>query len=77
MSFTGWWLPLIAATVVLWEESGQNLAIFCYLISWGTFANLRFRTLALIPISERHETVCCTPSFTSFAHSTTPKGLDS
>jgi len=77
MNLTSRWFSLVANTVVLWEESGENLAIFCYFISWGTFAILRSRTFALIPISARRETVCFNPSFTSFTHFTTRKGSDS
>jgi hypothetical protein len=77
MNLPSRWLALVANTVVLWEESGENLGIFCYFISWGTFTNLRSRTLALIPYAARQETVCFIPSFTSFTHFTTRKGLDS
>jgi len=77
MTFAGWWVPIVSSAVAYWQESGENPAVFCYLISWGTFATFRSRTLAPIPSSVRHESACWTPSATSFTHSTTPKGLDS
>lgn len=49
---------LLARAVTLWEECGENPAIFCYLITWGTFATLRSRTLALIPNFARHQKAC-------------------
>ena len=77
MNPMGWWFLFVSTAVALWQESGENPAIFCYLIGWGTFATLRSRTLAPIPNSVRHETACWNPSATSFTHSMTPKGSDS
>jgi hypothetical protein len=58
------WYPILAHAAVLWEESGQNLAIFCYLIGWGTFALLWSQNLALIPIPVRHNSNTWNRSFT-------------
>jgi hypothetical protein len=77
MIFPRYWVPLVVAAVALWQESGENPAVFCYLIGWGTLATFRSRTLAPIPISVRHESACWNPPVTSFTHSTTPKGSDS
>jgi hypothetical protein len=41
-----WLLPIIAPSVARWQESGENPVIFCYLMSWGTYINLRSRTAA-------------------------------
>jgi hypothetical protein len=67
-----YWLPLVTNAIALWQESGENPAVFCYLIGWGTFATYRSRTLASITISVRHETACWNPSDTSSTHSTMP-----
>jgi hypothetical protein len=68
-----WWLLLMCAFVVLWEECGENLAIFCYRIGWETISKLRVHAPFLIPVSVRSEAACSKPSFTSFVHSTTLK----
>ena len=65
-----WWLLLVCAAVVLWEECGENLAIFCYRIGWKAITQLRVGTILLIPLSVRSEAACWKPSFTSFVRST-------
>jgi len=72
-----WWLLLACAIVGLWQECGENLAIFCYRIGWETILKLRVHALFLIPVPVRSEAACWKLSFTSFAHSTTPKDLNS
>lgn len=72
-----WWLLLACAIVGLWQECGENLAIFCYRIGWEMISNLRARALFLVPVSVRSEAACWNPSFTSFTHSTTRKGSNS
>jgi hypothetical protein len=59
-----WWLLLVCAVVVLWEECGENLAIFCYRIGWEVISNLRARALFLIPVSVRTEAACWNTSAT-------------
>jgi len=76
MIFPGWWVSLVSSTVAMWQESGENPAVFCYLIGWGIFAIFRSRTLAPIPISVRHETACSKPSCTFSARSTAPTGSE-
>ncbi len=39
---------LLAPPLMAWYESGENPALFCYLIGWGTFMSLRSRALAPI-----------------------------
>ena len=68
-----WWLLMVCATVVLWEECGENPGIFCYRIVWEGIRSLRARALFPIPVLVRTEAACCNPSFTSYTHSTTPK----
>jgi len=68
-----WWLLLACTLVVLWQECGENLAIFCYRIGWVMVSNLRGRALFLIPVSVRTQAACWNLSSTSFARSTTLK----
>ena len=68
-----WWLLLVCAVVVLWEECGENLAIFCYRIGWEVISNLRSRALFLIPVSVRTEAACWNISATCSTRYTTSK----
>jgi hypothetical protein len=63
---------LASNAAVVWHESGENPAVFCYLITWDVYATLRSQLLDLIPNAARHETSCWNPSFTSSAPSTAP-----
>jgi hypothetical protein len=72
-----WWLLLLCATVVLWQECGENLAIFCYRIGWEVISGSRVRALFPIPVFVRTEAACWNPSFNSFTRSTTPKDSNS
>jgi hypothetical protein len=67
-----WWIPAASYSLAMWEESGENPAIFCYLIGWGTFAMFRSRTTALIPNSARHDSACSNPSSTFSTRSIVP-----
>ncbi len=29
------WYPALSLMILLWEESGENLALFCYLMGWA------------------------------------------
>jgi hypothetical protein len=71
MRFT-WWLPAVTTAVVVWQECAENPFVFCYRIGWGTYANLRSRSVVPIHYSARHEPVCLNPSFTFSTRSTTP-----
>jgi len=62
--------------VVSRQESGENLAIFCYLILWGAFAMLWCRLAAPILNSARADRACSNQSFTFSALSIVPKGLE-
>lgn len=67
------WYAILAHMTVLWEESGQNLAIFCYLIGWGIFALLWSQKPALIPTLVRQKTDSWNRSFTFSANCTARK----
>lgn len=73
----GRWYTLLSHSAVLWQESGENLMLFCYLIGWGTFSMMRSGEVAPIPNTARHETDCSNPSFTSFTRFTIPRDLES
>lgn len=66
-----WWLVAFATAVVLWQESGENLGLFCYRIGWGALECVRSRPLSPIPVSARTELSCWNPSVTSSTRSTT------
>jgi hypothetical protein len=42
-------LPSVAVLLVLWQECGENPALFCYRIGVGAFATVRSRALARVP----------------------------
>lgn len=52
----GYWV--MSSLVLSWQESGQDLVIFCYLIDWGAFAMLWFRVAAPILNSARPDRAC-------------------
>jgi len=37
MRFQGWWLNFVGTAVSAWQESGENPALFCYLMGSGHF----------------------------------------
>jgi hypothetical protein len=55
-------LVLMASAMVQWQESGENPALFCYLIGWGTYLSLRSRAMAPIPVSQRRNAPCLNSS---------------
>jgi hypothetical protein len=59
-----YWLLGLSSLAVLWQDCGENFALFCYRIGWGTFSNLR-RSLVPIPISSRPSKLCWNSSATS------------
>jgi len=71
MTTANWLLPVIAPAVVSWQESGENPLLFCYLIGWGTYTNLRSRAMAPNPTTARHEVSCSNHSGTFSTLSTT------
>jgi hypothetical protein len=66
-------LRLLSSVTVLWEESRENLPVFCYLIGWGALAILRSRMPVSILCTARLDTICSNPSSTFSALSITRK----
>ncbi len=69
-----WWLPVVAAVVILWHECGENFAVFCYRIGMTLCA--RSGEIFLPGAAQRVPVACSNPCFTSCAPSTTRKGLN-
>jgi hypothetical protein len=57
-----WIMPALGPVVAKWQESGENPALFCYLIAWGTYMSLRSRAFAPILVPVRHEAPCSNSS---------------
>lgn len=68
------WLFLLSTAVGAWQESGENPAIFCYLMMWGATAVVRERVQTLTPAFVRLA-ACSKPSFTFSMRSTAPTNL--
>jgi len=58
-----------------WQESGENPAVFCYLIGWGTFAR-HSRDQAPISDPVRQDAACSNRSFTFSAPYSTPSNFE-
>jgi hypothetical protein len=74
MNYRGWWLNFAGTAVATWQESGENPALFCYLMGWDAFSNVRAGALDPIAVPTRNNSECLTQSSTSFTHYSTPKG---
>ena len=70
-----WWFVAVVPVFILWQECGENLAVFCYRIGVDLFA--RFGEFFTPRIAQRVPVACSNPSFTSFARFTTRKGSNS
>jgi len=73
-------LPSIAVLLVLWQECGENPALFCYRIGLGAFATVRSRALVPVPAwranfrrPSRNRFACLNPSDTCCTRFTTSK----
>jgi hypothetical protein len=73
MRYRGWWLNFISTAVALWQESGENPALFCYLMGSGTFSGLRSHALIPIRVPVRNESLCWNPSATCSIRSSMSK----
>jgi hypothetical protein len=73
MRYRGWWLNFISTAVALWQESGENPALFCYLIGSGTFSGLRAHQLIPIPAPVRNAPLCWNPPATCSIRSSMSK----
>ena len=49
MIHRSWWMNSCATLLCLWEETGENLALFCYRMVWGTFSVIRAGALPQYP----------------------------
>ncbi len=43
-------MAAIGACVLIWHESGENPAVFCYRIGMGAFTSIRSRAMELAPV---------------------------
>ena len=41
MNHTAWWVGIFMTAVALWQECGENPALFCYRIGWDAFCGRR------------------------------------
>jgi hypothetical protein len=73
MRYRGWWLNFVSTAVSAWQESGENPALFCYLMGSGTFSGMRSHHLIPIPVPARNESLCWNPSATCSTRSSTSK----
>ena len=73
MRYRGWWLTIVSTAVSVWQESGENPALFCYLMGWDVFSHVRGGALAPIAVRIRDNSECLTPSSTSYTSYSTPK----
>jgi hypothetical protein len=74
-------VPSVAVLLVLWQECGENPALFCYRIGVGAFSSVRSRGLVLVPAWRpnlqrplRNRVACSNPSATCSTPFTTSKG---
>ena len=57
------WMASISICVLLWHESAENPALFCYRIGMGAFACFRAQILApVINPAARNNSRCLNPS---------------
>ena len=73
MRSRSWWLNFISTSVAVWQESGENPALFCYLMGSGTFSGLRAHQLIPIRVPVRNESLCWNPSATCSIRSSMSK----
>lgn len=70
----GWWIDPLHSTLLLWNECGEDLPIFCYRISHGAFvlAYKRAANSTRMPARPlRTKSDCSIPSASFFTASTT------
>jgi hypothetical protein len=70
---SSWWVLAIGFLVVLWQESGENVFLFCYRICCSAFSFVRAGELSTIPCSPNNEAACWNQSVTCSTLSTTSK----
>ena len=67
---------MLSYLIIRWQESGENLAVFCYLILWDAFAVVWPASLAPNPKFVRLDNACSNRFFTFSAPSLIPKGFE-
>ena len=70
------WLAPANMLVLLWQECGENPAVFCYRISMGAFVTAKSRGFGRLPalkIRQRFSAACSNPSAIFSTDSTTSK----
>jgi hypothetical protein len=43
-------IAAVTASLLLWHECGEDIAVFCYRMGLGAFTTLRSRTLVPVPV---------------------------
>lgn len=66
----GCWLAAVAALVVVWQECGENLRIFCYRIFLSLFARTGSDEMIPVPVAQRMPPACSRHSETCSTRST-------
>ena len=70
------WLAPANLLVLLWQECGENPAVFCYRIGLGAFVTAKSRGFVKLPalqIRQRFSAACLNPSAIFSTDSTTSK----
>ncbi len=52
------WLTAFSGYVLLWQECGENPAVFCYRIVWDTLKTVPCRALVPVYVSPRVNPAC-------------------
>ena len=53
-----WGLGVVVALIVLWQECGENLGVFCYRMGFGLFARARSAQFVPILVTEKVPVEC-------------------
>ena len=69
-----WLVHPIYHAIARWQESGENPVVFCYLMVWGFFVNVRSPKFA--KAMERLEPACWNHSANCFTRSTVLRDSD-
>lgn len=74
MRYRSWWMGVCGGLLCQWEEAGENPALFCYRIAWGTIWTVCAARVSPSDAHLRKNAECLTPSSTSSTHCLIPKG---
>lgn len=70
------WLAPANMLILLWQECGENPAVFCYRISMGAYVTAKSRGFVKLPalqIRQRFSAACSNSSASFSTESTTSK----